>query len=34
MREEMDEVGDMRKYEGFGDSNTIIERVLKFYEDW
>ena len=24
----------MRKYEGFGDSSTIIERVLKFYEDW
>lgn len=31
-REDLTE--DMRKYEGFGDSTTNEDRVLKFYEDW
>lgn len=36
MREEDEEDGEkeMRKYEGFGDSNTVIKRVLQFYDDW
>lgn len=24
----------MRKYEGFGVSNTNIDKVLSFYDDW
>jgi hypothetical protein len=32
MREDLEE--DQKKYEGFGDSTTSQERVLKFYEDW
>ena len=32
MRDDLEE--DQRKYEGFGDSNTVQEKVLKFYDDW
>lgn len=29
-----DEIGEPRKLEGFGDSSTSIDKVLRFYEDW
>ena len=32
MRDDLEE--DQRKYEGFGDSTTVQEKVLKFYDDW
>lgn len=32
-REQKDEE-EPRKYEGFGDSNTIQKKVLQFYDDW
>ena len=32
MRDDLEE--EMRKYEGFGDSNTQQEKVLRFYDDW
>ena len=31
-REDLQE--ELKKYEGFGDSTTSQDRVLKFYEDW
>ena len=32
MRDDLEE--EMRKYEGFGDSTTIMEKVVRFYDDW
>ena len=32
MRDDLEE--EMRKYEGFGTSETIMEKVLRFYENW
>ena len=32
MKEEVEE--EYRKYEGFGDSSTVEEKMLKFYDDW
>lgn len=32
MRDDLEE--EIRKYEGFGDSSTILDKVYKFYEDW
>ena len=32
MRDDLEE--EMRKYEGFGVSTTILDKVVKFYEDW
>lgn len=29
-----DETGEPRRLEGFGDSTTSVEKVLKFFEDW
>jgi DnaJ family protein A protein 5 len=29
-----EEQGDQRKLEGFGDSTTSIDNVLRFYDDW
>lgn len=31
-REDLEE--EIRKYEGFGDSNSVVKRVLQFYDDW